>query len=139
MSDQARTEWLITARATLNGIPADLLARGAAVARKYCDHPSKIVAQIMREIEEPWKNRKRAFAGRPEPRTHDDEPRRIAEVVTPAQIEEIKAEFGISTQPFGHIAKPRGPLKMPTRADYIAMGVPTEVLDRLPGQSDQAA
>ncbi|RXR28942.1 hypothetical protein [Sphingobium fluviale] len=40
------------------GIPYDLLARGCDVARKYADHPSKIVPTIMREIEEAWNYRK---------------------------------------------------------------------------------
>jgi hypothetical protein len=139
MSDDDRTEWLIAARATLSGIPADLLARGAAVARKYCDHPSKIVATIMREVETPWETRKRAH--RPEtPVEYSEGPRQIAEVVTPAQIEEIKAEFGIVTQPFGHVAKPAGAKpRKPTREDYIAMGVDPASLDRISDQSDQAA
>lgn len=53
-----RTEWIKAAAITLAGIPYDLLARGCDVARKYADHPSKIVPTIMREIETPWKNRK---------------------------------------------------------------------------------
>lgn len=53
-----RTEWIKAAAITLAGIPYDLLARGCDVARKYADHPSKIVPTIMREIEEAWNYRK---------------------------------------------------------------------------------
>lgn len=139
MSDDDRTEWLIAARATLQDIPADLLARGASVARKYCDHPSKIVATIIREAEGPWAARRRAHLPDAQP-TYREAPRQIMEVITPAQIEEVKAEFGIVTQPFGHVAKPTGARpKMPTREDYIALGVSPEVLDRLPNQSQEKA
>jgi len=142
MSDDDRTEWLIAARAALDGIPADLLARGAAVARKYCDHPSRIVAQIMREIEEPWNNRKKAVRGeRPERPHHFAEgPRQIVDVVTPEQIAEIKAEFGIVTNPYPEQRKPTGVTpRKPTREDYIALGVPAETLDHLTDQRDEAA
>lgn len=139
MSDDDRTEWLIAARAALDGIPADLLARGAAVARKYCDHPSRIVSQIMREVEHPWENRKRAGQSEPRHEYHSDGPRHIGEVVTPEQIAEIKVEYGLVTEPYGKVAKPVGPLRKPTREDYLALGVSAETLDRLTDQRDQAA
>jgi hypothetical protein len=55
--------------------------------------------------------------------------------VTPKQIEEIKAEFGLVTQPFAEKPAPTGPRRMPTREDYIALGVDPSVLDRLPGKA----
>jgi hypothetical protein len=140
MSDQARTEWLITARATLTGIPADLLARGARVARSYCDHPSKIVPTIMREIETSWENRRKSFRREPSSEPKHEEPRQIFDVVTADQIAEIKEEFGIATTPFPDAKKPTGARpKMPTRADYIALGVDPNVLDRIAPPADQAA
>lgn len=55
--------------------------------------------------------------------------------VTPEQIAEIKAEFGLSTNPYPEQPKPLGTTpRMPTRADYIAMGVDPSVLDALPGR-----
>lgn len=57
------------------------------------------------------------------------------ERVTPEQIAEIKAEFGLSTNPYPEQPKPLGTTpRMPTRADYIAMGVDPSVLDALPGR-----
>jgi len=96
MSDQDRTEWLITAKATLNGVPADLLARGAAVARKYSDHPSKIIPAIIREIETPWENRKRAH------RTPEEiaaETPRDPNYVSPEEAARILAEYGLKRDP----------------------------------------
>jgi hypothetical protein len=134
--EAVRREWLTTAWATLQGIPADLLTRGCASARKYADHPSKIVPSIMREIESTWSARKQSASVRnnfaqPEP----TEARPIGEIVTAAQIAEIKAEFGLSTNPYPEQPKPLGTTpRMPTRADYIAMGVDPSVLDALPGR-----
>ena len=137
MNDDAPREWLITARATLNGIPADLLTRGCRVARTYCDHPSKIVPTIMREVETAWNNRK--MDGRPDTRGFDNEARSIGEIVTPAQIEEIKAEFGLVTNPYPDEPKPvRGAPRKPTREDYIALGVSPDVLDRLEAPKEAA-
>lgn len=141
--EATRREWLITAWATLNGIPADLLARGCRVARTYSDHPSKIIPTIMREIETTWNARKdevRFARHEASPIPAGDGPRQIMEVVTPAQIEEIKAEFGIVTQPYGHVAKPTGAKpRKPTREDYIALGVSPDVLDRITDRSSEAA
>jgi hypothetical protein len=50
MAEDDRVEWLKVARMTLGDVPADLLERGCAVARRTCDHPSKIVPTILGEI-----------------------------------------------------------------------------------------
>lgn len=96
MSDDDRKEWLITARATLSGIPADLLARGAAVARKYSDHPSKIVPAIIREIETPWENRKRAHST---PAEIAAETPRDPNYISPEDAAKILAEYGLKRDP----------------------------------------
>src|SRR3954471_1459964 len=41
MNEEARSEWLAVAWATLSTLPADLLAIGCARARETCDHPAK--------------------------------------------------------------------------------------------------
>jgi hypothetical protein len=54
-----RKEWLAVAMQTLSGIPADLLQRGCAEARKRCRFPSEIVPAIIDEIGESWERRKK--------------------------------------------------------------------------------
>jgi hypothetical protein len=137
MSREDRREWLLAAWATLRDIPADLLRRGCAAARKQADHPAKIVPAIMAEIGTAWDRRKTrrseataAWADRDQPTTS------TVEFVTPEQVEAIKAEVGLVTQPFGEAPKPlAGPARMPTLADYAALGVDTAVLAMLKPES----
>ncbi len=93
MTGDDRTEWLKVAQMTLADIPADLLARGCEVARRTCDHPSKIVPAILGEIEIAWKNRRdrpamsNVFAlPAPEP---DDSP-----LVDPAEVRALLKSLG---------------------------------------------
>lgn len=51
MNMEARTEWLLAAHVALDGIPEDLIKRGARAAMLKADHPSKIIPAIMAEIE----------------------------------------------------------------------------------------
>jgi hypothetical protein len=56
--------------------------------------------------------------------------------VTPEQMAAIKAEFGLATNPYPDAPKPVGVApRMPTRADYIAMGVDASILDRVVGKA----
>jgi len=66
MAEDDRTEWLKVARMTLSDVPADLLVRGCEVARRTCDHPSKIVPAILAEIERPlgWRRQAKISADR---------------------------------------------------------------------------
>lgn len=57
-----RKEWLAVAMQTLSGIPADLLARGCAKARRTCRFPSEIVPTIMAEVESEWRWRQRRMS-----------------------------------------------------------------------------
>lgn len=79
MDTQARRIWFHAAVRALEGIPIRLLQRGAAAAMLKADHPSKIVATIMKEIADDWKWRKRmrgpsvvADPPRPEPKRIED-------------------------------------------------------------------
>lgn len=96
MSEDARTEWLKVAWGSLNGIPADLLTRGCAAARRSCDHPAKIVPAIIAEIDETWAWRKK----QPDPSTLSLAPPqpirrslmdRRGEAMTEAETEELNA------------------------------------------------
>lgn len=58
-----------------------------------------------------------------------------SERATPEQIAAIKAEVGLTTNPYPEQQKPVGVApRVPTRADYIAMGIDPTVLDALPGR-----
>jgi hypothetical protein len=86
-----RKEWLRAAAGTLEGIPVDLLRRGAKHAQMLADHPSKIVPLILDCVRQSWDNRKRNFASRSEPPAERIE----AQYVTPAQAASILKEYGI--------------------------------------------
>jgi hypothetical protein len=134
MSGDDRKEWLRVAWATLRDIPADLLAIGCAAARKEADHPAKIVPAIMREVDAMWQRRRarRATTATEWDERLQQDTRPAVAVATPAQIEAIKAEVGLVTQPFGEVAKPLpGPARKPTRDDYIALGVDPAILDQV--------
>lgn len=61
------------------------------------------------------------------------------ERVTPEQIAAIKAEVGLMTNPYPEQPKPTGSTRrMPTRADYLALGVSPDVLDALPTKEKAA-
>jgi hypothetical protein len=59
MTAEDRQAWVAVAKATLTGIPADLLARGCKKARETCRFASEIVPTIMGEARETWNWRKR--------------------------------------------------------------------------------
>lgn len=61
MGEAERQQWMAAAREALRGIPADLMRRGAAYARRHADHPAKVVPCIFREVGAAWENRKRAL------------------------------------------------------------------------------
>lgn len=58
LSADDRKEWLAVAMQTLSGIPADLLERGCATARRKCRFPSEIVPTIMESVGKTWDGRK---------------------------------------------------------------------------------
>jgi hypothetical protein len=134
MTQDDRNEWLKVAWGTLAGIPADLLAMGASVARRWADHPSKIVTTILREVEPIW-NQRKADRSRvldaiakmePEP---DTEPR-----CTPEEAERIRKQCGIK-YPDDTVTRenyiPVEQRRAPTRAEYLAMGVSADTLDAI--------
>jgi hypothetical protein len=75
MTAEDRDAWVKVARATLSGIPADLLAVGCKEARKRCRFASEIVPLIFETVEASWQHREKqlewerqAFANRNAPR-----------------------------------------------------------------------
>jgi hypothetical protein len=62
MDQEARREWLAVAWATLQHLPADMLAYGCKKARETADHPSKIVPTIMAETRDWYKTRQNIAA-----------------------------------------------------------------------------
>ena len=127
MNETARSEWLLVAWNTLNGIPADLLERGCLHARKVADHPAKIVPAILAEVEGSWESRKRQFAVRPSEGYALPAP--MANVCRPEEARAIMDEVGIPEMDAPK--RTLGPLRKPTRADYIALGVDPAILDSM--------
>lgn len=128
MTDSDRREWLQVAWGTLRELPADLLKRGCDVARRYADHPSKIVPTIMREIEAPLAERKRTV-GRIRELLKSSEPypweRTEAQVepCTPEQAAKIMDEVGLTRQAQATVRRHLGPPRNPTVEDYVEMGL----------------
>lgn len=90
LTEDGRREWLRAAWGTLQDMPADLLERGCAEARKTADHPSKIVPTIIRETEEAL-HRRRAVTARPTPQIAGPKP----EYCSPEEARAILDEFGL--------------------------------------------
>jgi hypothetical protein len=62
MTTEDRHAWVAVAKATLTGIPADLLKRGCKVARETCRFASEIVPAIVAETKAEWERRQRRLA-----------------------------------------------------------------------------
>lgn len=88
---EERTEWMHAAYLALDGVPADLVKRGARAAMLKADHPSKIVPLIMGEIADELALRRRLNTNRPmvqhqpEPQTPqeltDEQRQEVAEIM----------------------------------------------------------
>lgn len=95
MTAEDRNAWVQVARATLSGMPADLLAVGCKAARQKCRFASEIVPTIMDTVKGSWDRRKRfleeerqAYANRHAPRLERPE------YVDPKAIRELLASLG---------------------------------------------
>lgn len=80
MSAEDRDAWVQVARATLSGMPGDLLAVGCKAARQKCRFASEIVPTILETVQTSWDRRKRfleqeraAFVNRHAPRLEKPE------------------------------------------------------------------
>jgi hypothetical protein len=59
MTAEDRNAWVQVARATLKGIPGDLLSFGCKKARESCRFASEIVPTIMETVGASWEQRKK--------------------------------------------------------------------------------
>ena len=62
MTAEDRNAWVQVARATLSGMPADLLAMGCKEARRKCRFASEIVPTIVEATQSLWSHRKKQLA-----------------------------------------------------------------------------
>lgn len=130
-SEGDRKAWLTAAAITLEGIPPDLLERGVAAARRAADHPSRIVPSIMAEIGDAWQDRRRNLAEERRVIIDRQQPAEPAEPpCTPEEAARIMTELGLSSTAEETVKRHLGPPRVPTREDYIAMGVDPAVLSR---------
>lgn len=95
MTTEDRDAWLRAAKMTLSGIPADLLQRGAKVARERCKFASEIVPTIMDEVKGEWGRRKRAMQDE-QARWENRNAPRLAEpdMVDPAEVRKLIRSLG---------------------------------------------
>ena len=61
MTAEDRNAWVQVARATLSGMPGDLLAAGCKAARRTCKFPSEIVPAIVEYADPIWASRERSL------------------------------------------------------------------------------
>jgi hypothetical protein len=134
MSRDDRRGWAHAAHQAIGDVPADMLKRAAKEAMRTADHPSKIVPAINRVI----------AAEREAERLRDITTIRpvafIPDKRAPVPHEETQAilrDAGLNTasadpdtpKPVNGGTGERG--MVPTRADYLRMGVPAELLDAM--------
>ena len=144
MGEAERRAWLQAAFAALNHLPLDLIEKGAAEARRTADHPSKIVPAIIAATEREVAWRRRNQHPRSPGDLHSTLPAPGQEIATPDEVEAICKQFAVgryaTVQPQRNAARsvaqpahadPDRPCRVPTREDYLRMGVAPEVLDRL--------
>ena len=97
MSADDRNAWVQVARQTLKGVPADLLKRGCAEARKRCRFASEIVPTIFETVGREWESRKRRAYEDALLERNKDAPRlERPEYVTPEEARRILREVGLS-------------------------------------------
>jgi len=149
MDDETRREWLNAAYLALEGIPLDLLQRGAKDALKTADHPSKIVPAITKSVGAAWENRI-ALESRRAQTAHEVamqiEQNRQAKLPAPGpdalgnpettkqildRVWPNRFKHEPDYRPEALNLDPDRPTRAPTRADYEAMGVEPETLDKL--------
>lgn len=139
MNRDARKEWYAAAYRALDGIPLGLLERGVEAAMKVADHPAKIVPAIMGEVRDAWERRRRLAAAAAEPVQRlappDPSPPAVPHEETQAILQRVwstMSDHAPDRDPSRPTRVEGGsdrPGRMPTREDYIALGVDPAVLD----------
>lgn len=135
MSANERAMWIKSAVMMLAGVPKDLLQAGCRHAMGVCDHPSKAVPAILASAKQVWNARKIELAGFQRlacmATLEASETKSDQGQCTPETAREIRKEFGIYDKNDDD-PKPRkhkGRAKLPSRADYIDLGMTPEQCD----------
>ena len=142
MTQADREEWLHAAVDALRHIPWDLLSGAIARAKMNCDHPSKIVPFIVKDVASSLGFRRRRLADLQElDAEHRALPAPGASFCTADEAAEIIEKHCPWVREGGAapVRIDRGPPRMPTREDYIALGVDPATLDKLAGERRAAA
>lgn len=147
MTREDRREWMEAAYRALSGFTPAQLKIGAAAAMRTADHPSKIVPAIISAIHGEMKEheRTRYLDGYGHPSLRETR----EGYCTPEEAAEIMAQLRARKPSFAAPVRQRptfdpGPkldpsrARMPTREDYLRMGVAPEVLDRIEAEAAQA-
>lgn len=90
MPEANRAEWLKVAHMTLADLPADLLARGCAKARRTCQFPSQIVPCIVEETASAMRLRREQVQHEPRNAPRLPEP----DYVDPAEVRRLIQSLG---------------------------------------------
>lgn len=93
MSAEDRNAWVQVARATLSGIPGDLLQRGCKAAREQCKFPSEIVPTILEEVKLAWRWRREDLARQTDVRQLPP-PEPDPEYVDPQEVRKLIESIG---------------------------------------------
>ncbi|QHL90983.1 hypothetical protein GVO57_09330 [Sphingomonas changnyeongensis] len=131
MTQDDRVEWLAAAADALREYPADLLRIGIAEARKRADHPSKIIPAVVGHVEELLIARRRELqrardaASPPAPALPTDGSRHCSA----EDAREILERYGFKSSVPATTVE-RGPRRLPTVDDYVALGVSRDVAEK---------
>jgi hypothetical protein len=137
MSPDDRAEWLAAAVDALKHIPFDLLQAGLKETRRRADHPSKVIPFVLDYCEDlvAWRKQELDRA-RSRARAADAPPSLPAPGQTYCTAEEA-AEIVDRVFPQARSLRDtpppikRGPPRMPTKADYLALGVDPAVVEAM--------
>lgn len=135
MSEDAREVWIDAAFTALRHLPISVIENGAREAIKTADHPSKIVPAIIAATKDDMAWRRR-MSPRPQPEALPAPGRHQC---TASEASEILQRYGLRAK-VNEAADPSAPTelkggkggrgRMPTREDYIRMGVDPAALDQ---------
>lgn len=140
MAQTERRVWMEAAFSALRHLPIDAIEKAAERARLTADHPSKIVPCVIAAAEPDMAWRRRQAA--PHPASETALPAPGGERPTNNEVEAICRRFAVGrfsshdvggdpSEPAraGSIRDEKRPSRVPTREDYIRMGVSPAVLD----------
>ena len=142
MKDGDRRDWYAAAWRALSHLPGDAIEKAAQQVLGRVDHPAKIVQAILDAAKPDMDWRYRMREGTPRP--HSALPAPGDERPTEDEADAICKRYGVGryaktpapskrdpSQPTELTGGSDRPGKVPTREDYIRMGVDPAVLDRM--------